>query len=129
MRVIAGIVILCVLLIGVCAAAIHQFDDRELFVSPPDAVSEGFMREVTMRRFDRSAGYLANSDTPQGEMRILADSIEQRIGSVNDVEAETISRTDSEALIDVRLTSAKSVDSLALKAVWDGKEWKVATLP
>ena len=121
-------------MIGVAAAvllsagwvATNQFDDRQLFTPPPDAVAEGFMREVVTRRLDRALNYLPDSNAETEPLRLLADSIEERLGHVDDVQAETITSTDDEALVRVTLRSAKGSATLVVKTVWEKGGWKAA---
>lgn len=119
------VVIVTALLIGACAIAIHEFQDRELFVSPPDAVAEGFTRAVTLERFDQAAEYLADKSA-RGDVPELASDIERSLGHVDDIKAETLFSTKDEALVRVRLRSAEGIADLRLKTYWDGGEWKVA---
>ena len=129
MKEIAGVVVAMALLIAVSALAVERFDDRELFVSPPDAVAEGFVREVVTKRWDRARTYLVDADSMSNpEVEALQKSWEQRIGDPSEVEAELVSRTEAQALVNVRLKSANASAELVFALVFDG-EWKIAPLP
>jgi hypothetical protein len=126
MKEIARVLLAMALLIGVSALAIERFDDRELFVSPPDAVAEGFVREVIMKRWDRARTYLPDPDAVSNtEIEALQKSWEQRLGDPSVFEAELVSRTDEQAKVNVRLKSAKGSAVLVFGLVFDG-EWKIA---
>ena len=129
MKELVKIAVATALLIAISEVAVHRFNDRELFVPPPDAISEGFVREVVARRYDRAASYLADSGTSTSEIRALADSLEARMGRVNDVRAETIRSSQEEATVNVRLRSARVSDSLAVKTVWKNGGWRVDGVP
>ncbi|MFP5248117.1 MAG: hypothetical protein ACLGH0_15595, partial [Thermoanaerobaculia bacterium] len=107
------------LLVGATALAVKAFDDRALFVPPPDAVAEGFTRELATKRYDRAQPYLVK-EAPEAELRELA----KRIGDPNEVEAEIVARDDQRALVNVRVKSAKHSDALAYELVFED-EWKV----
>jgi hypothetical protein len=114
------------LLIGVSALAVGQFNDRETFVSPPDAVAEGFAREVLMKRWDRARAYLVDPDAmSNAEVEALQKSWEQRVGNPSVIEAEIVSRTDEQALTSVRMKSEKGTEAVAFALVFE-KEWKIA---
>ncbi len=125
MKELAKVVIITGLLIGAAAAAIHGFGDRELFVPPPDAVAEGFMREVTMKRFDQASSYLADSGSTHFDLPGLARNIERTHGYVDDINARTITSTKGRAVVRVQLRSALRTDSMAVTTVWEGHGWKV----
>lgn len=125
MREIAGVVLATVLLLGMSALAIER-GDRETFVSPPDAVAEGFVREVVTKRWDRARTYLADPDSmSNAEIEALQKSWEQRVGDPSEVNAETISRTDEQASVNVKLKSAKGSAVLVFALTFEG-EWKIA---
>jgi hypothetical protein len=65
----------------------------------------------------------------QGAIRRLADGIEQRIGHVDDVKAETIARTDEEAQVTVRLKSATGSEAVPLSVIWSNGAWKIERVP
>ena len=122
MKEIAGVVVAMVLLIGMSALAIERFDDRELFVSPPDAVAEGFVREVVTKRWDRARTYLVE---PDSKSNAELETLQKSWGEPSTVDAEIVSRTDEQASVSVKLKSAKGSVMLAFELVFDG-EWKIA---
>jgi hypothetical protein len=125
MKEIAGVILATALLLAMSALAIER-GDRATFVSPPDAVSEGFVREVVSKRWDRARTYLLDPDSmSNAEIATLQRAWEQRIGDPSKVHAETISRTDEKASVNVKLKSAKGSAVLVFALAFDG-EWKIA---
>ena len=114
--------------IGICALAVRG-GDRELVVPPPDAVGEGFFREVTTHRYPRAADFVVETNADEEAIRRLAYSIEQRMGRVDDVKAETIRRTQEKALVSVRLKSAEASNAIPLGLVWSNGAWRVERVP
>ena len=125
MKHLLNIVAVAIGLVAISWVAVQRFEDRATFVPPPDAIAEGFMREVVMRRFDQARDYL--SEKRQGpQVRPLAESIEAQLGSVDDVQAEMISATEEEALARVTLRSATGSVTFSVWTVWEGAAWRVA---
>ena len=120
MKEIAGVVLATALLVGMSALAIER-GDRETFVSPPDSVSEGFVREVVTKRWDRARTYLADPDSMSNAE---IEALQKAWGDPSTVEAEIVSRTDEQSLVNVTLKSAKGSEVIALALVFDG-EWKI----
>jgi hypothetical protein len=125
MKEIAGVILATALLLGMSALAIER-GDRETFVSPPDAVAEGFVREVVTKRWDRARTFLVDPDSmSNAEIEALQKSWEQRIGDPTEVEAEIVSRSNEQAAVNVRLKSAKGSAILVFALTFDG-DWKIA---
>jgi len=126
MKEIAGVALATALLLGMSALAIDR-GDRATFVSPPDAVAEGFVREVVTKRWDRARTYLADPDSmSNAEIEGLQKSWEERLGDPSEVDAELVSRTDEQAVVNVRLKSAKGSAVIPFALAFDG-EWKIRT--
>lgn len=116
---IVSVVIAFAVLAGATALAVEGFGDRALFVPPPDAVAEGFTREVMSGRYDRARTYLAESEAvTNDELRAM------RREGVTDVEAEIVSRTDTNAVVRVRL---EGEEALRYELEFD-REWKIASI-
>jgi hypothetical protein len=127
MRLLAVVAAFAVLA-GAALVAVEQFGDRELFVPPPDAVAEGFVREVVEGRYDRARTYLTHPDSMSNdELRTFEKAIESWIGGEpSEVEAEVVSRDDARALTTVRLSSAHGSQALSFALEFD-HEWKIAS--
>jgi hypothetical protein len=114
-RQLLGIVLALGALLGASALAIERFDDRELFVPPPDAVAEQFVRAVVYKRYDQAREYLAEGAS-QSLPAVLEDATE--------VEAETIARDDERALVNVRMSDGERSEAVAFTLVFES-EWKI----
>jgi hypothetical protein len=104
-------------LVLICMAAVELGEDRELFVSPPDAVAESFTRAVMTKRYPRARAYLLDphsmSDT---ELRAL----QSRLGEGENVETDITSRDPERARVDVTMRGK----TMELQLAWD-EGWKV----
>ena len=119
MRHLAGIVAAFALLAGVTTLAVHAFDDRELFVPPPDAVAESYTREVMSKRWEPAKEFLADRESvSEEEMRAW----QRELSEGQNVEAETVTRDDTRALVVVRVPSRGVVKNFSL--TWHGG-WKI----
>ena len=126
MKELAVVLICFALLLGATALAVETFGDRELMVSPPDAVAEGFVRETLTGRYARARQYLADPDSmSDDDVRALEQSIEARVGDATEVEAEIVSRDDERALATVRVSSGQGSEALSYTLAFDS-EWKIA---
>ena len=125
MKEMAAVTVAMALLIGMSALAVERFGDRELFVSPPDAVAEGFVREVVTKRWDRARTYLVEPDSMSNTE---IEALQKSWGDPSTVDAEIVSRTDERASVNVSLKSAKGSEVAAFELTFDG-EWEIAPLP
>lgn len=113
------------LLLGATALAVETFGDRELMVSPPDAVAECFVRETITGRYARARQYLSDPRSmSDDDVRDLEQFIESRVGEPTEVEAELVSRDDQRALVTVRVSAAERSEALSYGLVFD-REWKI----
>jgi len=109
------------LLLGASALAIDRFDDRELFVPPPDVVAESYVRAIVTGRYSQARTYLTDeSSVSDDELRALDHSL----GEPTEVEAETLSRDDSSALATVRVSGGDGSHAIAFTLEFD-REWKI----
>jgi hypothetical protein len=115
-------------LAGTGLVAVERFGDRELFVPPPDAVAEGFVREVVAGRYAGARTYLADPESmSDADVRKFDKAIESWIGGEpSEVEAKVVSRDHAQALTTVRLSSARGSQALSFKLEFD-KEWKITS--
>ncbi len=129
MKELLGVAIAVALLIGVSALAVQQFDDRELFVPPPESIAESFVRETMARRWDRARGYLAEPESVSDQqLEELQKSWEATVGEPTKIEAETITRDDADALANVRMQSKRGSEAVAFALRFDD-EWKIVHTP
>jgi hypothetical protein len=123
LRIVAGFAIVA----AICFAAVSG-GDRETATPPPDAVAEGFFREVVTERFDRARPYVASAPTDR-ELQWLLARIESMAGHVDDVQADLVTRTDAKALVTVRLESASGSDAIPVSLSFSNGEWRVDRVP
>ena len=116
-----GVLIAFGFLWGMTALAVERFDDRELFVSPPDAVAENFVRAVINERYEPARAFLENeSSMTDEELRALHGSL----GDPSEIEAKIVTRDDRRALVNVRVASGEMSNAVAFKLAFD-REWKI----
>ena len=111
--------------VGLTAAAVYAFDDRELFVPPPDAVAEGFYREVVTKRWSRAQTYLLEP-VEEEQLRHLEEQLSGRLGEVTKIDSRTGSRDSEWANVFVTLESARGAVEVGTVVRWNGDEWKVS---
>jgi hypothetical protein len=108
------------LLLGCSALAVELLDDRALFVPPPDAVAEGFTREVMTKRWSRAREYLADRDSLSDAQ---LEALQSRLGSGGNPDAQIMTRDDSHAIVTVTLEE----QTMRVGLVWE-EEWRVNAL-
>ncbi|HEX2122587.1 MAG TPA: hypothetical protein VHL59_13185 [Thermoanaerobaculia bacterium] len=118
---IIGLALALALLVGAGLFAVELLDDRELLVPPPDAVAEGFTREVLTKRYDCARDYLLAPDSVSKEE---LEALQQRLGEPQNVETKTTAQNDDEATVEVTLKETSFTVPLAFD-----DEWKIARLP
>lgn len=117
MKELLAVALTLALLLGCSALAVTRFADRALFVPPPDAIAEGFIREVITKRWDRARALLAN---PSSMTRTQLEALQSALGSSDTVDARIVARDDSRATVDVRV-GARTV---RVGVGWD-EGWRV----
>ena len=129
MKELISVIIIAALLIGATALAVDRFHDRETFVSPPDAIAEGFVRSVVEKRWDPARAYLAEPESiSDQELSELKKSWEARIGEPTAIDSETISHDDKRAQVNVTLRSARGEEEVAFALTFED-DWKVVHTP
>ena len=111
------------IVLGASALAVERFDDRELFVPPPDSVAEGFVREVITGRYTRAQEYLSEPRPEEG-LRALQQTLEARTGDPSEVEAEVVAQDHERALVNVRVSGGEGSESVAFALTFE-EEWKI----
>ena len=109
------------ILIGATASAVELLHDRELLVPPPDAIAEGFVREVMTKRYACAREYLLEPESVSDAQ--LAD-LQSRLVEGENPDAKIVTRDDQHATVDVRVKET----TLTIPLEWD-KGWKVTMLP
>lgn len=95
------------ILLGLGFVAVRA-GDRELFVSPPDARAEGFVRELLLERYAEARTYLAERSTAtEAELRELHEALVSAAGrQPAEIEKEVVFRDQNHARVDVTLRSS-----------------------
>lgn len=119
MREVSGVLIAFAIVLGGSWLAVEAFDDRELFVPPPEAIAEQFARSVMAKRWEPAKECLRSPDAVSDEH---LQSLQQELGERENVEAETVARTGERALVTVRVPKRFVVKNFQL--VFD-KGWKI----
>jgi hypothetical protein len=117
--------------LGLCTASIH-LGDRSVLTSPPDAVAEGFVRELASERYERALPYLADS----AQSRISVDTLRQyravklRDETAWDVSSQILSETKANATARAVVRYAEG-DSVVFRfpLEFSSGSWSITYLP
>jgi hypothetical protein len=93
MKAIAQLLVTMTVAMMIVAVWVVAAGDRQTLVPPPDAVGEGFLRQLTARRYDRVDSYLSHARQKWSAeaRRRQFDSLWRYTGGVNQVDAELVS--------------------------------------
>jgi hypothetical protein len=132
MRSCIGAVAVAVLGLAVSGAA-TLVGDRMTFVPPPEARVEAFLRQLMARRAELALKYLSRDLrarlSPAALQREL-DAIEQRIGEIEDVTAQTLSWDRRSAAARAELiASNRARMPLEFRLTWESGAWAIHDLP
>lgn len=129
MKELLGVMLTIALMLGISRIAVHYFGDRETFVQPPDAVAEGFVREVMTKRWDRARASFDEPDAvSNSEIEALQKAWHERVGDPSEFEAETITRDADRALVNVRMQSARGSEAVSFALRFHDK-WTIVHTP
>jgi len=128
-----ALAILGIIACGLAVPALAiRFGDRQTFVAPPDAVVEGFARQIAERRYDMATRYLSLSlarTVTAGTLRARFEPQRHALGDVNRVDAGidwmNRDRASAHAVIDAQRGSV----TFRAPLVWDGSVWAIDALP
>jgi hypothetical protein len=91
MNAIFGVLLTLLLTMAMLAGIVFCLGDTSVFVPPPEAVAEGFMREMATGRYERAREYLSKdlaARTGPDELKALAESLKGWTGEILDVRGE-----------------------------------------
>jgi hypothetical protein len=111
----------------VIAVWVFAAGDRQTMVPPPDAVGEGFLRQLATRRYDRVGSYLPDGRQQRSAaaLRRQFDSLWRYTGTVNQVDAELVS-IDGEHARAVAIARGDLADARVLvELIRERGVWKV----
>jgi hypothetical protein len=116
--------------LSIVVGSIGLLRDAGLFVAPPEAVAEGFVRQLVAGRYERAMSYLDRSmhdELSPEDLKHFAIFIMMSGGEVLDVRAERAWVKGSTAEAHAHLVTAISGDwALSLKMVRTGGSWVIA---
>jgi hypothetical protein len=123
----AGIV--ATVLVGAWAAA--RRGDADWLAAPPEAVAEGFLRQLLTRRFERARPYLVERLRETHDARALSaigKTLEDRVGRARQV--ETRRATAGKGTVDVEADVRGSMGQVtcAARLAHERGEWRVGSL-
>jgi hypothetical protein len=116
----------------VCIGAVGLLRDSGLFTSPPEAVAEGFVRQLVAGRYERAMTYLDESmsrEIDQNDLKTFAMFIMMRSGEVLDVKGERGWVKGGKAEASARLmTTISGAWDLNLVMVRRSGAWSIAEI-
>jgi hypothetical protein len=114
------------------AGAVFGLHDRQTFVPPPEAVVEGFAREVVQRRYDLAVNHLGRdlrATTGADELRATFDPMRSRIGTPNQVSGEPDWMQESTASARARIDGEFGNAVLPFRLAREQGLWRITQLP
>jgi hypothetical protein len=127
MRTVRILVAVVIALVGAIETGI-ALGDRDLFVSSPEAVVEGFVRHVATGRYDRARAMLAHKRASRSgleEIKTMARELERRVGAAETIEGETIRKDREEAIARARIRGSRAEAAIVFSLRWDQGRWKI----
>lgn len=128
-----GIVAVIVLAgLAVVAAAVFAGGDRSVLVPPPDAVTEAFVRELAMERYEPAQRYLSSDVQRQISPSALAASFEPlraRTGRPDQVITREVFRRGDRARVFATLEGREATASMYVDLVRERRLWKIGGWP
>jgi hypothetical protein len=99
---------------------------------PTEVVVEDFMRALAQGRWDVARDFLTddlNAQTSDDDLRALAEDIENRIGHIDEVSADSGERQGHRATATAQLTGSDGQHSADFELIVQQGGWKIAQLP
>jgi hypothetical protein len=116
--------------LALVAWAVFVLGDRTVLVPPPEAVAEGFMRQLQTRRFEQARSYLARPAVRSAEdLRARLEALERAVGRIQDVRGRrgTVGSLDASAVADLT-TADRARAEVAFSLRREHGEWRIADL-
>jgi hypothetical protein len=128
------VAVLVVIATGLAIAAGSAFGlhDTETLVPPPEAVTEGFTRELVERRYGLALNYLARdlrATTDAASLRARMEPMRQRLGTPNQVSAVTYWVRESDAAARALVDADAGTAVLEFALIRENGLWRIARLP
>lgn len=118
--------------LAVVAVSVFAGHDRSVLVAPPDAVSEAFVRELGMARYELARNYLARdvkAKTFEADLRATFEPLRQQTGRPDQVETRTSSMNGDSARVLAVFEGRQSTAAMYVDLIREHGVWKVATWP
>jgi hypothetical protein len=116
--------------LALVAWAVFVLGDRTVLVPPPEAVAEGFMRQLQTRRFEQARSYLARPAVRSAEdLRARLEALERAVGRIQDVRGRrgTVGSLDASSVADLT-TADRARAEVAFSLRREHGEWRIADL-
>jgi hypothetical protein len=117
------------LLLGALGMDVSSLRDRSVFVPPPDAVSETFVRQVLLERYEPVRNFLTEDERSRVSIDSLVafgDSLRRVAGKHPQIATRVESMDDSMATAAAALTTDRGSEALRIQLRWDGTAWRIA---
>jgi hypothetical protein len=118
--------------LALIAAAVFGAGDADLFVPPPEAVAESFARQLVTSRYDLATKYLSTGlrrRVDAAGLRHRYEPMRKALGKINQVEAETESRSAVDAVARASVHGDGGTAPLRMRLVREHGLWVLGALP
>ena len=116
----------------VLGAAVFGLHDRHTLVPPPQAVGEGFMRQLVHGHYDLATNYMV-SEARGPSRRQLAEMFEparRQLRAVHQVSADPpLDERDGQTVVQASADAANGRATLSLRLVQEHGLWRVREVP
>jgi len=132
MKDIATLALVIAIGMAVVATAVFAGRDTSVFVPPPDAVAEAFVRELGMARYELARRFLTNDLEQQmsaDDLRGGFEQLRQHTGKPDQVVTTPSMMTDDTARVLARLEGRQSTATMYVDLRREHGEWKVINWP
>jgi len=118
--------------LAVVAASVFGGHDTSVLVSPPDAVTESFVRELGMARYGLARNYLARDvkrRTSEDDMRAGFETVQGGTGKPDQVITSPSSVEGDRARVLATLQGRQATAAMYVDLIRERGVWKVASWP
>lgn len=130
MKAVFLIVVTCGLVFAGIGTAI-RLGDRSVLVPPPEAVAEGFVRQLETGRYSRAIPYLAAdlaSRTTPDTLRILYESLQARAGRIHEIRGDRERVGEDRAVALALLRTETGPDTLRFPMRREHGVWSIESI-
>lgn len=127
MRPVLWIALVAAVALGAIGAAVFAGGDRQMFVSPPEAVAEDFLRALAGGRYDVAVAYAAPSaGITRREIQRRSDALRRTAGAVRSVDvADVRIQGDTAGAVAVIETRDAGTLTERLALAWTPGGWRI----